>query len=257
MLNLQCQWRHTLPLSLQLLTGPFSEIATTQLVGGTTHKLRPRSFWQVHITKLIAWSFYILCMSEPTLWTFIFKCELHLTVLSGYPSYSHILFLFYNGLKFRPCTHYNGIFSFSSRSLTRTAFFLVDSGSTNPSIGSELPCTHFLASLPSLILNAVVWVIFHTNILEAVTVPILVNAWIWTFMSLCKLALPFSLGYLACPIWNPFDLLGFRPNIFLFIFAGVFCSILVPQPIHHWSLSQMLTFSLLHHLLGFPYPSYF
>ena len=66
---------------------------------------------------------------------------------------------FYNGLKFRLCTHYNDIFPFSSRSLTRTAF-LVDSGSTNSSIGSELPCTHFLASLPSLILNTVVWVIF-------------------------------------------------------------------------------------------------
>ena len=66
---------------------------------------------------------------------------------------------FCNGLKFRPCTHYNGIFPFSSRSLTRTAF-LVDSGSTNPSVGSELPCTHSLASLPSLILNTVVWMIF-------------------------------------------------------------------------------------------------
>ena len=41
-------------------------------------------------------------------------------------------------------------------------------------------------------------------------------------MSLCKLALPFGLGYLAHPIWNPFDLLGFRPNIFLSIFAEVF-----------------------------------
>ena len=41
MLNLQCQWQYTLLLSLQLLTRPFSEIATTQLVGGTTHKLRP------------------------------------------------------------------------------------------------------------------------------------------------------------------------------------------------------------------------
>ena len=99
--------------------------------------------------------------------------------------------------------------------------------------------------------------IFHTNILEAVTVPILVNAWIWTFMSRCKLALSFGLGYPACPIWNLFDLLGFRPNIFPSIFAGVFCSILVLQPIHHWSLSQMLTFSLLYHLLGFPYPSHF
>ena len=66
---------------------------------------------------------------------------------------------FCDGRKFRPCTHYNGIFPFFSRSLTRTAF-LVDSGSTNPSVGSELPCTHFLASLPSLILNTVVWVIF-------------------------------------------------------------------------------------------------
>ena len=98
--------------------------------------------------------------------------------------------------------------------------------------------------------------IFHTNILEAVTVPILVNAWIWTSISLCKLTLPFGLGYLACSIWNPFDLL-FRPNIFPSIFAGVFCSILVPQPIHHWLLSQTLTFSLLHYLLGFPYPSHF
>ena len=135
--------------------------------------------------------------------------------------------------------------------------FLVDSGSTNSSVSSELSCTHFLASPPSLILNAIVWIIFHTNILEAVTIPILVNAWIWTSMLLCKLTLPFGLGYLVHPIWNPFDLLGFRPNIFPSIFVGVFCSILAPQPIHHWSLSQMLTFSLLHHLLGFPYPSHF
>ena len=98
-------------------------------------------------------------MFEPTLQTFIFKCKPRLTVLSDYPSYSRIPFLFCNGLKFRPCTHYNGIFPFSSRSLTRTTF-LVDSGSTNPSVGSELPCTHFLASPPPLILNTVVWVIF-------------------------------------------------------------------------------------------------
>jgi len=39
-----------------------------------------------------------------------------------------------------------------------------------------------------------------------------------------------------------FDLLGFRPNIFPFIFAGVFCSILALQPIHHWSLSQNFDF---------------
>jgi len=41
-------------LSLQLLTRLFSEIATIQLVEGTIHKLRPRSFQQVHITELIA-----------------------------------------------------------------------------------------------------------------------------------------------------------------------------------------------------------
>jgi len=29
---------------IPLLTRPFSEIATMQLVGDTTHKLRPRSF---------------------------------------------------------------------------------------------------------------------------------------------------------------------------------------------------------------------
>ena len=52
-------------------------------------------------------------------------------------------------------------------------------------------------------------------------------------------------------------MLEFRHNIFLFIFAGVFCPILVPQPIHHWSLSQTLTFSLLHHFLRFLYLSYF
>ena len=32
-------------------------------------------------TKLIAQSFYTLCMSEPTLWTLIFKCELCLTTI--------------------------------------------------------------------------------------------------------------------------------------------------------------------------------
>ena len=81
MLNLQYQWQCALLLSLQLLTRPFSEIVTIQLVGGTTHKLRPRSFQKVCITELIAWSFYTLCMSEPTPWTFIFKCELYLTLL--------------------------------------------------------------------------------------------------------------------------------------------------------------------------------
>jgi len=59
-INLQCQWWCALSLSLQLLTRPFFEIATLQLVGGITHKLRPRLFWQVCITKLIAWSFYTL-----------------------------------------------------------------------------------------------------------------------------------------------------------------------------------------------------
>ena len=49
------------------------------LVRGTTHKLRPRSFWQVHITKLITWSFCALCMSKITLQTFTFKYELCLT----------------------------------------------------------------------------------------------------------------------------------------------------------------------------------
>ena len=92
--------------------------------GDITHKLRLRLFWQFHITELISWSFYTLYMSEPLPWTFTFKYEPHLTVLLGYPSYSHIPFLFCNGLKFGPCTHYNGIFPFSSIFLTRTASWL-------------------------------------------------------------------------------------------------------------------------------------
>ena len=48
-----------------------------------------------------------------------------------------------------------------------------------------------------------------------------------------------------------------RPNTFSSIFVGVFCSIFVPQPIHHWSLSQNLTFSLLNHFFRFSYLSYF
>ena len=52
-------------LSLQLLIRPFSEIATMWLVGGTTYKLRPRSFWQVCITKLIAGvSILCACLSQ-------------------------------------------------------------------------------------------------------------------------------------------------------------------------------------------------
>ena len=50
------------------------------LIGDIIYKLRPRLFWQVCITKLIVWSFYTLCMSEPTSQTFTFKCELYLTL---------------------------------------------------------------------------------------------------------------------------------------------------------------------------------
>ena len=57
---------------------------TIQLVGGTTHKLRPRLFWQVCITWAHCRSFYTLYMSEPTPQTFIFKCKLCLTVLLGF-----------------------------------------------------------------------------------------------------------------------------------------------------------------------------
>jgi len=50
-----------------------------QLVGDTIHKLRPRLFQQVCITELITWSFYTLCISKPTSWTFTFKYKLYLT----------------------------------------------------------------------------------------------------------------------------------------------------------------------------------
>ena len=53
---------------------------TTWLIEDTTHKLRPRLFWQVHITELITWSFYTLCMLKPTLQTFTFKCKLCLII---------------------------------------------------------------------------------------------------------------------------------------------------------------------------------
>jgi len=45
---------------------PSSEVATTQQTDSTAHKLKPRSFWQVCITELIAQSFYTLCIPKLT-----------------------------------------------------------------------------------------------------------------------------------------------------------------------------------------------